>query len=146
MYSHCHSPAPPYYPFVYLNDLNSYVYDSATAVSPKYAKPFYLRMYLQRRRSASDTQHPCRNASFDFQNRPTLCYLVSLLSHRIPLHRAETTSWLLFGLRIGAGGHEDVVGMIRSCVRAAETTTAAFGAWGRRMIFVPVTEVGIAAC
>ena len=78
-------------------------FDRTTAVSPKHARPFHLRMRLQRRRLASDAQPTCRSAGFDFQGR--LHSTVSCTSpiSSYPLQRAETRSRLLCGLGTGAG-------------------------------------------
>ncbi|KAF2466589.1 uncharacterized protein BDR25DRAFT_359482 [Lindgomyces ingoldianus] len=76
------------------------------------------------------------HAGFDFQGHPTLSYLIPLLSHCVPLQRAEPSSRLLLGLGISDSGlekHKDVVGLIRSFVRPAERTMVNFGARGSRI-------------
>ncbi|ORX96686.1 hypothetical protein BCR34DRAFT_179234 [Clohesyomyces aquaticus] len=84
-------------------------FDRTTAVSPEHAGPSHLRMCLQRWRAACGTKPTRRGAGFDFQ-----CLPHSIRPYnRIPLQRAETTSWLVpLGLGIGAGRlekHDDVV-------------------------------------
>ncbi|KAF2813541.1 uncharacterized protein BDZ99DRAFT_460771 [Mytilinidion resinicola] len=46
------------------------LYNRVTAVSLKHAEPFHLRICLQRRRSASDTQPTRQSAGIDFQGHP----------------------------------------------------------------------------
>ncbi|KAF2176923.1 hypothetical protein K469DRAFT_721186, partial [Zopfia rhizophila CBS 207.26] len=114
-------------------DYNAHVrshllYDRATAVSPIHVEPFHLRRSLQRRGSASNTKPTRRSAGFDFHGCLTLSSLIPLLSHRISLQRAETSSRLLLSLGIGYGGlerYKDGVGLIKSFVRSAEGTMAA---------------------
>jgi hypothetical protein len=53
-----------------------WLFDRTTAVSPKHAGPFHLRMRLQRRRFASDAQPTCRSAGFAFHGRRTRSHLV----------------------------------------------------------------------
>jgi hypothetical protein len=50
-------------------------FDRTTAVSPKHAEPFHLRMRLQQQRSARDTQPTCQSAGFDFYGRRTPYYI-----------------------------------------------------------------------
>lgn len=82
-------------------------FDRTTAVLPKHAGPFYLRVRLERRRCAGDAQPTCQSAT------RILPHPVPLLSHRIPFNES-TRARLLLSLGIGAGGlekHEDAVGL-----------------------------------
>jgi hypothetical protein len=83
-----------------------WLFDRTTAVSPKHAGPFHLRMRLQRRRFASDAQPTCRSAGFDSQGRPHFTLSCTSPISSYPLQRAETRSRLLRGLDTCTGGLE----------------------------------------